>query len=172
MYMSLQAPEAGKLHWAKPEGSVLEPGDLIARVELDDPSKVHRAEPYGGRLPVFPHNSNSLASQSIAPPNPAPPAAVGDAPSTPESPASPAAATAAAWPMAGGMERYAKRWNYVARGAMRTLTALMHGYVAPRDVYDAAWFDRDAAYASPDPVSSSSSRPSACALDSGAAPRR
>lgn len=40
MYMPLLAAEAGVLHTLKPEGSVLEAGDLIATVVLDDPSKV------------------------------------------------------------------------------------------------------------------------------------
>ena len=42
MYMTLQVPEAGTIHFAKLEGSVLEPGELIATVALEDPSKVHK----------------------------------------------------------------------------------------------------------------------------------
>ena len=42
MYMTLTVPEAGVISLAKLEGSVLEPGELIATVRLDDPTKVHK----------------------------------------------------------------------------------------------------------------------------------
>lgn len=42
MYMTLQLPESGHIHFNKLEGSVLESGELIATVTLEDPSKVFR----------------------------------------------------------------------------------------------------------------------------------
>lgn len=135
MYMSLTVPEGGKVRWVKPEGSVLEPGDLIARVDLDDPSKVLRAEPFMGVLP---------AAESI-----------GDGSSTPSAGDSSSLSGAAALPaLEDGVvvpfDRYSRRWHIVARNALRILGAVLAGYVIPRDVYDSAWFDRDAAFAAPD----------------------
>eukprot|EP00741_Cyanophora_paradoxa_P025663 tig00000385_g24767.t1 len=51
MYMPLVAPEAGRISYRKVEGSVLEAGDLIATLELDDPSRVRRAAEWRGALP-------------------------------------------------------------------------------------------------------------------------
>uniref|UniRef100_A0A7S3Z0L3 Acetyl-CoA carboxylase n=1 Tax=Lotharella globosa TaxID=91324 RepID=A0A7S3Z0L3_9EUKA len=51
MYIALVAPEDGKLVHCKPEGSVLEGGDLIARLELDDPSSVQTSETFMGTFP-------------------------------------------------------------------------------------------------------------------------
>lgn len=134
MYMPLTIPEAGAVFHVKPEGSVLEPGDLIAKVELDDPSKVHRAEPFKGTLPqTFDESAdtagpvehkNTVNTVSVA------------------TDADISAIT----------DRYNRRWHIVARNAMRILSAVLQGYVIPRDVYDSAWFDRDAAFASPDLV--------------------
>lgn len=45
MLMPLLAPAAGTVHFALPEGAVLSCGDLIARLELDDPESVLRAVP-------------------------------------------------------------------------------------------------------------------------------
>ena len=35
-------PRAGKVHFQLPEGSVLTPGQLIARLDLDDPAAVRK----------------------------------------------------------------------------------------------------------------------------------
>lgn len=51
--MSLTVPESGTIHFVKPEGSVLEPGELLATVVLEDPSKVHKAERFTGTLPSY-----------------------------------------------------------------------------------------------------------------------
>ncbi|KAL4426359.1 hypothetical protein ABPG77_004653 [Micractinium sp. CCAP 211/92] len=51
MMMTLLAPASGKVHFQLPEGSVLSPGQLIARLELDDPAAVRRAEPCQGSFP-------------------------------------------------------------------------------------------------------------------------
>ncbi len=40
MMMTLLAPAAGMVHFQLPEGSVLAPGQLIARLDLDDPAAV------------------------------------------------------------------------------------------------------------------------------------
>jgi len=121
MYMALSIPESGTLSLIKPEGSLLEPGDLIATCALEDPSKVHRAEPYTGTLPQPQNSSNSVVSATQISSRP---------------------------PLAPS--HYAKRWHHVARGAMKTLSALMTGYEAPRDVFDAALFDRDVSFSSPE----------------------
>ena len=42
MFLSLRAPEAGKVHIQLSEGTVLEAGDLLATMELDDPSMVQK----------------------------------------------------------------------------------------------------------------------------------
>ena len=44
MFLALRAPEAGKVHIQLSEGTVLEAGDLLATMELDDPSMVQKAE--------------------------------------------------------------------------------------------------------------------------------
>lgn len=51
MVMTLLAPAAGHVHFMLPEGSVLSPGQLIARLELDDPDSVCRAELFEGNFP-------------------------------------------------------------------------------------------------------------------------
>ena len=51
MYITLTAPEAGVIRTLKPEGSVLEAGDLIATLVLDDPARVQKAEPFAGHFP-------------------------------------------------------------------------------------------------------------------------
>ncbi|KAL4859471.1 Acetyl-CoA carboxylase 1 [Chlorella vulgaris] len=51
MVMPLLAPAGGRVHFQLPEGSVLSPGQLIARLELDDPAAVRRAEPFTGSFP-------------------------------------------------------------------------------------------------------------------------
>ena len=43
MFMPLLVPEPGCINFKKSEGSVLEPGDLIATVVLDEPEKVRKA---------------------------------------------------------------------------------------------------------------------------------
>lgn len=53
MYLTLQAPESGIISLVKPPGSALELGDVVARLKLDDPSKVRRAELFDGSLPNF-----------------------------------------------------------------------------------------------------------------------
>ena len=58
MYLSLKSPEDGKIHFERSEGSKLEPGDLIARLDLADPTKVKKAELYSGVIP------DSLSSKS------------------------------------------------------------------------------------------------------------
>ncbi|EFN59405.1 hypothetical protein CHLNCDRAFT_56737 [Chlorella variabilis] len=51
MMMPLLAPASGKVHFQLPEGSVLTPGQLIARLDLDDPAAVRKAEPFTGSFP-------------------------------------------------------------------------------------------------------------------------
>ena len=51
MYLTMQSPEAGVISLLKPAGSVVEAGEVMARLQLDDPSKVRRVVPFTGALP-------------------------------------------------------------------------------------------------------------------------
>ena len=53
MYITLTAPESGIIRTLKPEGSVLEAGDLMAQLVLDDPARVQKAEPFHGTFPAM-----------------------------------------------------------------------------------------------------------------------
>ncbi|XP_048045918.1 acetyl-CoA carboxylase 1 isoform X5 [Megalobrama amblycephala] len=52
MVMTLTASESGCIHYVKRAGAVLEPGCIIAKLQLDDPSRVQQAELYTGTLPI------------------------------------------------------------------------------------------------------------------------
>ncbi|XP_077016210.1 acetyl-CoA carboxylase 2 isoform X2 [Tamandua tetradactyla] len=54
MVMTLNVQESGRVKYIKCPGSVLEVGCVVARLELDDPSKVHPAQPFTGELPSQP----------------------------------------------------------------------------------------------------------------------
>ncbi|XP_008215451.1 acetyl-CoA carboxylase isoform X2 [Nasonia vitripennis] len=51
MVMNVTCSEPGTLFYVKRPGAVLEAGSLIARLELDDPSLVTRAQDYNGQFP-------------------------------------------------------------------------------------------------------------------------
>ncbi|XP_056384806.1 acetyl-CoA carboxylase 2 isoform X2 [Hyla sarda] len=51
MVMTLVVKESGHIHYVKRPGAVLESGCVLARIDLDDPSKVVQAELYTGTLP-------------------------------------------------------------------------------------------------------------------------
>ena len=51
MLMPLLTPAAGLIQFQLPEGAILASGDLIARLELDDPAAVLPAVPYTGNFP-------------------------------------------------------------------------------------------------------------------------
>lgn len=53
MYVTTSAPEAGTIRLLKPEGTVMEAGDLIATLQLDDPNCVQKAEIFKGQFPPF-----------------------------------------------------------------------------------------------------------------------
>uniref|UniRef100_A0A8B9ULN2 acetyl-CoA carboxylase n=1 Tax=Anas zonorhyncha TaxID=75864 RepID=A0A8B9ULN2_9AVES len=50
--MTLTVEEAGRVHYVKRPGALLEAGCVIARLELDDPTKVKPAQPFTGGLPA------------------------------------------------------------------------------------------------------------------------
>ncbi|XP_071943409.1 acetyl-CoA carboxylase-like isoform X2 [Antedon mediterranea] len=52
MVMSLRANEDGCVHYVKRGGAVLDQGSIVARLELDDPSRVQRAQMYTGQFPA------------------------------------------------------------------------------------------------------------------------
>jgi acetyl-CoA carboxylase / biotin carboxylase 1 len=68
MYVTLRVPEAGAIHLVKPPGTVLETGDLLARLTLDDPSRVAATEDFKGALPVLvdPQNATQHADHELA----------------------------------------------------------------------------------------------------------
>ena len=51
MYMPLIAQEEGHVNLIKQPGAVLEAGDILAILALDDPSKVQHAQPFSAQLP-------------------------------------------------------------------------------------------------------------------------
>jgi pyruvate/2-oxoglutarate dehydrogenase complex dihydrolipoamide acyltransferase (E2) component len=51
MLMPLSSPAAGKVNFKVQEGSAMAAGDLIAQLDLDDPTAVERATPYAGGFP-------------------------------------------------------------------------------------------------------------------------
>ncbi|CAD5117425.1 DgyrCDS6195 [Dimorphilus gyrociliatus] len=59
MIMELRVNESGVINHIKRSGAILEAGDLVARLELDDPSRVQKAIPYQGKLPETTHNGNA-----------------------------------------------------------------------------------------------------------------
>ncbi|KAJ8315639.1 LOW QUALITY PROTEIN: hypothetical protein KUTeg_007789 [Tegillarca granosa] len=56
MVMELRVTENGCVHYRP--GAVLDPGSVVAHLDLDDPSRVQQAQPYTGRLPI-PQNPSS-----------------------------------------------------------------------------------------------------------------
>lgn len=51
MYLSLMTTEAGTIQHLKPQGVVLEAGDPIAKLVLDDPAKIRKVEIFSGSFP-------------------------------------------------------------------------------------------------------------------------
>ncbi|XP_029189065.2 LOW QUALITY PROTEIN: acetyl-CoA carboxylase-like [Acropora millepora] len=51
MVMPLLVSESGCVHYVKNPGAVLEPGSIVAKLELDDPSKVTQAQLYSDQFP-------------------------------------------------------------------------------------------------------------------------
>ncbi|CAN7995548.1 unnamed protein product [Ixodes hexagonus] len=51
MVMTLSVEESGCVHFVKRPGAVLEAGCELARLELDDPSRVNKAQPFEGGFP-------------------------------------------------------------------------------------------------------------------------
>jgi acetyl-CoA carboxylase/biotin carboxylase 1 len=50
MFMPMVAAEAGRITFCVPEGTILCAGDVVASLQLDDPSKVKRPSPFTGEL--------------------------------------------------------------------------------------------------------------------------
>ncbi|WJX38678.1 acetyl-coenzyme-A carboxylase [Trifolium repens] len=53
MCMPLLSPASGIIHFKLAEGQAMQAGELIARLDLDDPSAVRKAEPFTGSFPVL-----------------------------------------------------------------------------------------------------------------------
>lgn len=53
MYVTLKAPESGRIRLVMPEGSILESGDLLATLDLDNPDTVEKAVVFKGTFPLM-----------------------------------------------------------------------------------------------------------------------
>ncbi|XP_071925426.1 acetyl-CoA carboxylase 1-like isoform X1 [Coffea arabica] len=53
MCMPLLSPASGIIHFKMSDGQAMQAGELIARLDLDDPSAVRKAEPFHGSFPVL-----------------------------------------------------------------------------------------------------------------------
>lgn len=53
MCMPLLSPASGVLQFKMAEGQAMQAGELIARLDLDDPSAVRKAEPFYGSFPIL-----------------------------------------------------------------------------------------------------------------------
>ncbi|XP_017779998.1 PREDICTED: acetyl-CoA carboxylase isoform X2 [Nicrophorus vespilloides] len=64
MVMTLTSTESGLLYYAKRPGAVMEPGSIIATIELDDPCLVAKAQLYKGPFPEL-DVSHPVASDKL-----------------------------------------------------------------------------------------------------------
>eukprot|EP01127_Copromyxa_protea_P000151 TRINITY_DN10146_c0_g1_i1.p1 TRINITY_DN10146_c0_g1~~TRINITY_DN10146_c0_g1_i1.p1 ORF type:complete len:2150 (-),score=588.81 TRINITY_DN10146_c0_g1_i1:49-6171(-) len=66
MYMTLSTQEAGTIRHTKSPGAILEAGDVIAQLLLDDPSKIQKSEQCSEKFPEeFNTNCNGKRSDQI-----------------------------------------------------------------------------------------------------------
>uniref|UniRef100_A0A8C3D0D3 Acetyl-CoA carboxylase alpha n=1 Tax=Cairina moschata TaxID=8855 RepID=A0A8C3D0D3_CAIMO len=63
MVMTLTVGESGCIHYVKRSGAVLDPGCVIAKLQLDDPSRVQQAELHTGTLPQI--QSTALRGEKL-----------------------------------------------------------------------------------------------------------
>ncbi|XP_033618806.1 acetyl-CoA carboxylase 1 isoform X6 [Fukomys damarensis] len=63
MVMTLTAAESGCIHYVKRTGAALDPGCVIAKMQLDNPSKVQQAELHTGSLPWI--QSTALTGEKL-----------------------------------------------------------------------------------------------------------
>ncbi|XP_066492159.1 acetyl-CoA carboxylase 1 isoform X4 [Tiliqua scincoides] len=63
MVMTLTAAESGCIHYVKRPGAALDPGCVIAKMQLDDPSRVQQAELHTGTLPQI--QSTALRGEKL-----------------------------------------------------------------------------------------------------------
>src|SRR5690606_20684183 len=64
MIITLFAPLSGKINFKVVEGTALKQGDIIADMELDDPSQIKRAEVFKGTFPK-PKNAHILRPHQV-----------------------------------------------------------------------------------------------------------
>jgi len=66
MVMPLLAPAAGKVNFQQLEGALLIPGNLIARLDLDNPEAVQvPPPPFPAQACIHPHICNDLGGLKI-----------------------------------------------------------------------------------------------------------
>ncbi|EPY89289.1 acetyl-Coenzyme A carboxylase alpha isoform 1 isoform 1-like protein [Camelus ferus] len=63
MVMTLTAAESGCIHYVKRPGAALDPGCVLAKMQLDNPSKVQQAELHTGSLPQI--QSTALRGEKL-----------------------------------------------------------------------------------------------------------
>ncbi|XP_010875045.2 acetyl-CoA carboxylase isoform X2 [Esox lucius] len=63
MVMTLSVLESGCIHYVKRHGAVLQPGCVVARVDLDDPSSIHPVEL--NRAPLPPQQPQPIAGEKL-----------------------------------------------------------------------------------------------------------
>lgn len=63
MYMPLKAQEAGVIHFQMSEGATLSPGDIVAKVTLDNPDSVVLSEVYKGTLSTGDISGNNAENE-------------------------------------------------------------------------------------------------------------
>ncbi|XP_053864093.1 acetyl-CoA carboxylase 1 isoform X1 [Malaclemys terrapin pileata] len=63
MVMTLTAAESGCIHYVKRPGAALDPGCVIAKLQLDDPSRVQQADLHTGTLPQI--HSTALRGEKL-----------------------------------------------------------------------------------------------------------
>ncbi|XP_065833896.1 acetyl-CoA carboxylase-like isoform X2 [Oscarella lobularis] len=57
--MTLSVDDSGCVHYVKYPGAILDAGTVIARLDLDDPTKIKKAKPYEGKFPFGQTSFNS-----------------------------------------------------------------------------------------------------------------
>ena len=67
MYITLNSPEDGFVKLLKPEGSIIEAGDLLATLNLDHPERVQKAELFTGVFPEMTRLTGGPANAAMTP---------------------------------------------------------------------------------------------------------
>eukprot|EP00456_Euglypha_rotunda_P018897 TRINITY_DN1686_c0_g1_i1.p1 TRINITY_DN1686_c0_g1~~TRINITY_DN1686_c0_g1_i1.p1 ORF type:complete len:487 (+),score=68.41 TRINITY_DN1686_c0_g1_i1:27-1463(+) len=66
MYITLMVPEEGTIHLIKPAGTILEAGELIARLDLPEGAQIAKAKLYTGTFPIAEPEYDKKASLRLS----------------------------------------------------------------------------------------------------------